>query len=430
MNTKIQNYEGLRFAYKGYKDNLYYEMVGQSCPICNKTGWCLINMTTKNEVICGREPSKYETSNGQWKHYLNGEEPNFKKSNKKYFAPVEKLVDSELHLKYQQLLNSNFEEINLDFILEDLKNRKVSKEHCEIKQYVQLRDGDLSDNGENFKGVPGVFKHYSNWKIKAQQQRLYLPVRNLKQEVVGFQSRRYKQFFRYKITNQNDEFKDMLKVFCGELQETDEETLVVALVNGDKAEKLFAETCSSIKEKTIKVTFGEQWVADIELHSLPKYTWLSSNGMSEGTSAGGPLPFHLSISSKQLENYDVGNTVFSNEKIIITEGVLKGDIISELLDGDDTIGSNVLSIAGVNQFKTLRKPLEEMGVKTVYTAFDMDARTNAQVMEYYEEMLIMLIEMGMNVKVLVWEDEKGKGLDDLLANGFYPIVNELVYKTP
>lgn len=432
METQVQNYQGLRFAYTDKKGHKYYEMQKERCPICGKMGWCLINMTTKNVVICGREKSDYETNSGQWKHFLNenNNKTEFKPSNKKHYESSKKLLPHELHEKYQLLLDSNFEFVNVPEIENDLKARGVSKNHNDIRRYATLKDSTINIKNVSFKGVPGTFKHYSNWKIKAWTNRLYLPVRNVKQEIVGFQSRRYNNFYGYKVLDMNEKYKKELKIVIQTLVETNKETLVAGLMNENSPIKLFAKPCDEVDEKRISLEHDDEWIADIELYEKPKYTWLSSNGMYEGTTAGQPLPYHLAIPSNQLSEFSIGEKVHQSDRVIITEGILKADIISEKLENDSNIGNTVLSIGGVAQYKSLKQPLKDLGVETVYTAFDMDARTNEAVKNYYQSMLLMLLEMGLKVKVLVWEEEKGKGLDDLLNNNFYPIINDIVYKNP
>ncbi len=129
-----------------------------------------------------------------------------------------------------------------------------------------------------------------------------------------------------------------------------------------------------------------------------KYRWISSRDMSYGTGA-------ISWS------HYVGTS--SPEKIIITEGGLKGDIINAFSN------ANVLCIPGVNAIAEMQKELEILqsrGLKKIYTAFDMDFLKNEQVEQAYETLIQLIEDRNIEFSVMLWDDEF-KGLDDFLAKG-------------
>ena len=123
------------------------------------------------------------------------------------------------------------------------------------------------------------------------------------------------------------------------------------------------------------------------------------------------------------ENYKLGAKGFANphfregirgfKEIILTEGPLKGDIISHFT------GYSVLALQGVNSISrvdSIFSELSEKGTEIILTAFDMDLKTNEMVKEALSKIEEKISDAGLSYQQLCW-DEKYKGLDDwLLAN--------------
>ncbi len=125
-----------------------------------------------------------------------------------------------------------------------------------------------------------------------------------------------------------------------------------------------------------------------------KFRWLSSAERLDGCQAEGRP--HL-----------VGKI---QKTIIITEGVMKADIIHALS------GRTVLAVPGVHSLSRLKEPLQEMqemGLQEVKTAFDMDFMTNHHVQEAMDKLLELLDELGFKYSTYVW-DSRYKGLDDYI----------------
>ncbi len=98
------------------------------------------------------------------------------------------------------------------------------------------------------------------------------------------------------------------------------------------------------------------------------------------------------------------------EKMIITEGPLKGDIISYYT------GYSVLALQGVNAISNLENILEQLkikGLKMVYIAFDMDIKDKPEVKKALDKLKEKLILCELPHKTIVWSEEE-KGLDDWL----------------
>ncbi|HEY0172878.1 MAG TPA: DUF3854 domain-containing protein, partial [Pyrinomonadaceae bacterium] len=138
----------------------------------------------------------------------------------------------------------------------------------------------------------------------------------------------------------------------------------------------------------------------------PKYVWLSSKSRHdspkpEGTPSGAPIHF------KNVEN------IRQTHEAILTEGSLKANVISNYLD------RGVIAIAGVSVFQDdlgekLKQDIPEL--KRVWIAYDADATEKKEVQKALERVSAVLAKAGLEVGVLSWQLEEGKGLDDYLQN--------------
>lgn len=129
------------------------------------------------------------------------------------------------------------------------------------------------------------------------------------------------------------------------------------------------------------------------------------------------MPRYISLSSRDK---DSGSPAYSFchfskgkngiKEIILTEGALKADVITELT------GYSVLSIAGVNSTKYLPKALldlKEKGLEKICIAFDMDIKHNIYVKNAYDKITSLLTNVELPFSTLEWDDTY-KGLDDFL----------------
>ena len=128
-----------------------------------------------------------------------------------------------------------------------------------------------------------------------------------------------------------------------------------------------------------------------------KYLWLSSGNMLNGTRA------------KTFAHFSKGNG--SKPEIILTEGPLKGDIISYFT------GKDVIAVPGVNCLKQLAEMLEHPFVKgrKILIAYDMDFVTNCHVQEGLVQLKKLLSEKDYEYDQLVWNPYY-KGYDDYLLS--------------
>ena len=108
----------------------------------------------------------------------------------------------------------------------------------------------------------------------------------------------------------------------------------------------------------------------------------------------------------------------------LTEGEKKGII------GNHLLKAPVISIPGVNSYSKLiegTKPnrpidyLKSIGVQILVIAFDADKLTNEKVMVCQDRVIQILQKEGFVIGLAEWDISQGKGLDDLLTNGYKPV---------
>ncbi len=110
--------------------------------------------------------------------------------------------------------------------------------------------------------------------------------------------------------------------------------------------------------------------------------------------------------------------------IYITEGEKKAMISAELLK------AVVLSVPGVNSWYRLFEKDDkgtsvldyfyEKGCSTFCVAYDADKETNENVLSQQDMLVNKLRSSGFRVCMCDWNIANGKGLDDLLVNGYMP----------
>jgi len=110
--------------------------------------------------------------------------------------------------------------------------------------------------------------------------------------------------------------------------------------------------------------------------------------------------------------------LFDGDKttVRVTEGVLKADVATSL-SGMLTIGLH--SVSSANRAAPL---LKKLGAKVVRVAFDADCRRNHLVARQFEKLVSDLEVKGFTVELETWNEQDGKGIDDLLTNGHQPTV--------
>ncbi len=135
------------------------------------------------------------------------------------------------------------------------------------------------------------------------------------------------------------------------------------------------------------------------------------NVFAKGCQAGNHLGFYFNPSRDDMHI------------AYLTEGEKKGMI------GNFLLKAPVISIPGVNSYSKLiegTKPnrpidfLKSVGVHILVIAFDADKMTNEKVMACQENVIHILRDEGFVIGLAEWDICQGKGLDDLLTNGYKP----------
>jgi hypothetical protein len=129
-----------------------------------------------------------------------------------------------------------------------------------------------------------------------------------------------------------------------------------------------------------------------------RYKWLSSGHNPEGASPGAPVHF-----SRPHRMRETGET-------IITEGALKGDVISSFLN------CGVVAVPGTSAFNEkfgewLKSEVPEL--RRVVIAYDADWRTKLQVRAALEKLMKVLSRAGLRWSARTWTGD-AKGYDDYL----------------
>jgi hypothetical protein len=102
------------------------------------------------------------------------------------------------------------------------------------------------------------------------------------------------------------------------------------------------------------------------------------------------------------------------DRVRLTEGELKADVVS-VLDEVPTI-----SAPGVTNWRPCIETIKELGAKTVILSMDADMARKPQVARAVRACADALVADGIQVELERWNEEDGKGIDDLLVAGKRP----------
>ena len=152
-----------------------------------------------------------------------------------------------------------------------------------------------------------------------------------------------------------------------------------------------------------------------------RYVWFSSSfaifddKCECGTSSGSPVDV---VFPSEIKN----STVF------VTEGRFKAFKLAK------EKGSIVLSVQGVSTWKGVLVELKELSsighqIDCVMVAFDADMNCNHAVFSQARRMTEYLQNNGYFVYYLTWDENLGKGIDDLIVNGHLNSVKKYFPKT-
>jgi hypothetical protein len=161
-----------------------------------------------------------------------------------------------------------------------------------------------------------------------------------------------------------------------------------------------------------------------------KYQNLSTNPAKDKR---GIQQYPCGTAAKLAIHYPLSNKKFANNILIITEGELKADLINIFFPGVYAI-----SLPGVHMWEKAIEAVDYYNPKEVLLAFDSDKEKEYStstshltdkkpyiVGQSLAKLFLTLRNRQYNVHILDWDDEFGKGLDDVCVNGFYDRVRRM-----
>lgn len=171
--------------------------------------------------------------------------------------------------------------------------------------------------------------------------------------------------------------------------------------------------CIGIKIRNVDgLIAGLQFRNYKESPSGKRYFWLSSSYVN---SPKYPL-FSHGCSSTAPAGFQPARGEIIYPAIVITEGKFKALALAKL-------GLNVFTIqgvgnwnAGIEEIKHFLKINPEQK-RIIYMAFDADQKTNPAVASAVKKFYEHLLELDFQVRVLDWDINQGKGIDDALLAG-------------
>lgn len=149
-----------------------------------------------------------------------------------------------------------------------------------------------------------------------------------------------------------------------------------------------------------------------------RYIWFSSQQEYKGCSSGSPVD----ILYPNIDKKDIKLVAF------LTEGKFKSEKINQHFD------SISLSIQGITSWQNKIKPQiqyiqKDIGIKGIFICYDADMSSNLQV--YYQCKEMVKQELNIfhknNIFMVTWDADKGKGIDDLIANGYKDTVKKIEF---
>lgn len=412
----------------------WFEFMRVSCPICGKTGGCMLHKDGE-AVACIRVSSdRYFSKNSSlpsYLHILKGENKRNKIEDDALpsYSGEEKLNDEALDMAYRALLSClSLDDEHYDHLTSS--SRGLNSEQIHIREYKSfpkqpwkvakeiqslLGTNDLS-------GIPGFYlaegQYGTYWSISGTES-ILIPFRNHRNQIVGFQ---------YRIENPLNDVRIKERKQGIKARIIQQPNVVQVSYHG---EILWEREITLDKYET--VTYEDDIVGWVSVKKSNRYFWLSSANKNKGTGAGtgdhSPLPVHVSVSTDTLKQWETGHSK-KTRTVWLSEGGLKGDIavdyIPKLYDQEelDDIGSTFLSLPGVNSWRLALPILKDMNVEQVNLCFDADAVNNIYVRQHLFDCAKQLKLEGYRANIVMWNSAM-KGIDDLVISGEIPQIKKL-----
>ncbi|AUD12320.1 MULTISPECIES: DUF3854 domain-containing protein [unclassified Planococcus (in: firmicutes)] len=401
----------------------WYEIIRETCPICGKSGGCMLH-SDGNRVVCIRVESKiiFSKKMTSWLHFLK--EPVSKEKNlEEYILESEKAPVQQLNAVYGAMLeNTYLQDVHHEHLTGPSRSMQEKEIHHRKYRTFPAKSWDTTKamlnhvSEEAFEGVPGFFKNKYGWMI-AGAPGILIPYRNTRNQLTGFQ-----------IRVDNPGFKAVLEGTFNDhvtAEIIEKPNKVQVKIDGE----VYKEEYLSEGERITIMTNGNY--GSVCLKKGQRYFWLSSANKEQGTGAGNPLPVHVAVPVSQLQDWEEGE-IHQTDSVWITEGALKADIAVEhmarlyksgqIIDQEKT--PTFIGLPGVSTWFNVMEVLEEMNTRIVTLAYDMDMLSNPDVLRPLKDFITHLKSEGYEVRMAMWNEEDGKGIDDMFLNSKFPQIKE------
>lgn len=406
----------------------WYEYSKTPCPICGHTSGCMIHKDG-DAVACIRvESDRYFSKDSALPSYLHLLKGNKKqkvdKTQVEEYKGNPKSEPSKLDEVYRTFLDClELEDGHYDHLTSS--ERKLTDKQVEIRQYRSFpeRPWDIARMiGEeldinDFSGIPGFFvKDNKYWTI-AGRNGILIPFRNQYNQVVGFQ---------YRIDSPPNEVEIKLNRPGLKARVKEQPNLVQITVDGE----IISEQRMELRKSWTTIIHEGDIKGWVRLAKGNRYYWLSSANKPEGTGSGDPAPIHVAVPTSKFQHWK-RNTLLKASTVWLSEGPLKCDIAADCIEKLydplelEDIGDTFLALPGVGAWRLAIPIMKEMGVDKVNICFDADAVSNPQVKKHLLECAKELKQEGFRANLILWKEEDGKGIDDLLNFGKIPHIKKL-----
>lgn len=406
----------------------WFEFYRTPCPICGKTGGCMLNKEG-TAVACIRiESGKYFSKNSalpSFLHLLKG------KTRKVNTAEIEKAPigypkqpNKTLNAVYRTLIDClDLDDSHYSHLLSE--SRQLNDNQIQIRQYKSFPDKpwDVARSIQSgleikhFKGIPGFYlKDEKYWTISGTKG-ILIPFRNHYNEITGFQYRIDKPLNKVEVKINTQGLQARIKEQPG---------LVQVLFEGE----IISEIEIEVSKKWTNISHQGKMLGWIRVVKGNRYFWLSSANKKHGAGSGDPAPVHVAVPTSKLLKWKEGE-LLKVKTAWLSEGPLKCDISSDLIEKLydplelDDIGSTFLATPGAGAWRLAIPTLQEMGVEQVNLCFDADSVSNPYVKKHLMECAKELKRLEFKANLILWNEDDGKGLDDLLLKGFLPHIKRL-----
>jgi hypothetical protein len=405
----------------------WYEYYRTPCLICGSTGGCMLH-ENGDVVVCIRVESDRVFSKNSalpsYLHYLKGQKQKIDKSKVEEYKGNPKKEPAVLDEVYRTFLDClELEDGHYEHLISD--ERRLSDKQIMIRQYRSFpeRPWDTvrmiqeEHGNDNFTGIPGFFLKDNRYWTIAGTKGILIPFRNHFNQIVGFQ---------YRIDNPPNvvEIKENRPGLRARIKE--QPNLVQVTFDGE----IILEQHLELGKKWTTINHDKDIKGWVRVVKGNRYYWLSSANKPEGTASGDPAPIHIAVPSSQLNQWESGK-LHKARSVWLSEGPLKCDIAADCIEKLydplelEDIGTTFLALPGVGAWRLAIPVMKEMGVEQVNLCFDADAISNPQVKMHLMECAKELKSEGFRANLVLWKEEDGKGIDDLLLQSKIPHIKKM-----